>query len=256
MLSDISSIPQSAPMSETSEPATDAPVAEAQPSVEPIARDESYDYDKIVALTFDDGPNTTTTYEVLEVLKKHGVVATFFLVGNNINDESAKAVKYAHDLGCEIENHSKSHGYMNEMSAEECAAEYKYVDDKVYEITGEHTKFFRPPYLAVSDAMWDYIDAAFIAGVGCDDWKDTVTAERRAAVITKRAENGGADGAVILMHDAQGNSQTVEAIDMIIPALKEMGYRFVTVSELFEEKETDPAPLMLYTNVMQTGMWG
>ena len=48
-----------------------------------------------------------------EVLKKHGVVASFFLVGNNINDETAKAVKYAYDLGCEIDNHSKTHPYMN-----------------------------------------------------------------------------------------------------------------------------------------------
>ena len=52
------------------------------------------------------------------------------LIGNNITDESAEAVKYAYDLGCEIDNHSRSHGYMNEMSAEDCAAEYQYVDDK------------------------------------------------------------------------------------------------------------------------------
>ena len=216
-----------------------------------IVRDLDYEWDKVIALTFDDGPNTSTTYEVLEVLKKHGVVASFFLIGNNINEESAKAVKYAYDLGCEIDNHSKSHNYMNEMSAEECAAEIKYVDDKVFEITGEHTKFFRPPYLAIDFPMWDYIEIPFIAGIGCDDWNPKVDVDRRVAVIEKKAK----DCAVILMHDAEGNSQTVEAIDRIIPDLKAQGYKFVTVSELFEAKGITPAEDILYSNVMQTGTW-
>lgn len=217
----------------------------------PIQRDLDYEWDKVIALTFDDGPNTTTTYDVLEVLKKHGVVASFFLIGNNISDESEKAVKYAYDLGCEIDNHSRSHDYMNEMSAEDCTAEYKYVDDKVFEITGEHTKFFRPPYLAIDFPMWDYIDVPFIAGIGCDDWNEKVDVDRRVAVVEKKAK----DGAIILMHDAEGNSQTVEAIDRIIPDLKAQGYKFVTVSELFEEKGITPAKEILYSNVEQTGTW-
>lgn len=224
---------------------------DAAERVEPIQRDLDYEWDKVIALTFDDGPNTTTTYDVLEVLKKHGVVASFFLIGNNINDESEKAVKYAYELGCEIDNHSKSHGYMNEMSAEDCAAEYKYVDDKVFEITGEHTKFFRPPYLAIDFPMWDYIDVPFIAGIGCDDWNEKVDVDRRVAVVGKKAK----DGAIILMHDAEGNSQTVDAIDRIIPDLKAQGYKFVTVSELFEEKGITPAREILYSNVEQTGTW-
>lgn len=230
---------------------SEAPAESEAEQAEPIERDLDYEWDKVIALTFDDGPNTTTTYEVLEVLKKHGVVASFFLIGNNITDESAEAVKYAHDLGCEIDNHSKSHDYMNEMSAEDCEAECRYVDDKVFEITGEHTKFFRPPYLAIDFPMWDYIDVPFIAGIGCDDWNPKVDVDRRVAVVEKKA----ADGAIILMHDAEGNSQTVEAIDRIIPDLKAQGYKFVTVSELFEEKGITPAKEILYSNVEQTGTW-
>ena len=236
---------------ETNTPEETAETSETSEKVTPIERDLDYEWDKVIALTFDDGPNTTTTREVLEVLKKHGVVASFFLVGNNISDESAEVVKYAYELGCEIDNHSKSHEYMNEMTAEECAAEFQYVDDKVLEITGERTKFFRPPYLAIDFPMWDYIDVPFIAGIGCDDWNPKVDVDRRVAVILKKA----ADGAIILMHDAEGNSQTVEAIDQIIPALKEQGYKFVTVSELFEEKGITPAEEILYSNVMQTGTW-
>lgn len=224
----------------------------SEPAVTPINTEPDYEWDKVVALTFDDGPNTTTTNEVLDVLEKHQVVASFFLIGNNITEESAKAVKRAYDLGCEIDNHSKSHNYMNEMAPEDIKAELQYVDDKVYEITGERTKFFRPPYIAIGDVMWENISLPFISGLGCDDWNDKVSVERRVATITK----GVKDGTIILMHDAQGNSKTVEAIDQIIPALKEQGYKFTTVSGLFEAKGITPVTQMIYSNATQEGMWG
>ena len=225
---------------------------EGSSAVTPINPEPDYEWDKVIALTFDDGPNTETTNEVLDVLEKHQVVASFFLIGNNINDESAKSVKRAYDLGCEINNHSKSHGYMDKMTAEEIADEFNYVDQKVFEITGGHTKFFRPPYIAVGDLMWENIDVPFISGIGCNDWDDKVDVDRRVLTITKKAE----DGCIILMHDAQGNHKTVEAIDQIIPALKEQGYKFTTVSGLFEAKGITPASKMIYTNVTQKGMWG
>ena len=228
-----------------------AQAQESEEAAEPIVRDESYEWNKVIALTFDDGPNTTTTREVLEMLKKHGVVATFFLIGDNINDESAKVVKYAHDLGCEINNHSKTHSYMSGMTAEEVKAEFGYVDERVYEITGEHTRFFRPPYIDVGDVMWENIDVPFISGIGCNDWDDNVTADRRVKVILKKAE----DGSIILLHDAEGNSMTVEALDTLIPELKAQGYKFVTLSELFEEKGIEPVSQKIYSNVMQENMW-
>ena len=206
---------------------------------------------KYIALTFDDGPNTTTTNDVLDKLEKHGVVASFFLVGNNINDETAKVVKRAFDMGCEINNHSRSHSDMTTLSAEEIQSEYKFVDDKVFEITGEHTKFFRPPYIAVHQIMFDNIDAPFIAGIGASDWEDRVTAEKRAKTILKQAK----DGDIILLHDMEGNSQTVEALDTIIPELKAQGYKFVTVSELFKAKGIDPDMEKVYTYVTQQYMY-
>lgn len=202
---------------------------------------------KVIALTFDDGPNTTTTNEVLDKLEKYGIKASFFLVGDNITDESAKTVKRAYDLGCEINNHSRSHSNMTELSAEDIQAEYRYVDDKVFEITGEHTKFFRPPYIAVHQVMFDNIDVPFIAGISASDWDDRMTAEKRARTILKQAK----DGDIILLHDMEGNSATVEALDTIIPELQAQGYKFVTVSELFEAKGIDPDMEKVYTNVMQ-----
>lgn len=186
----------------------------------------------VIALTFDDGPNTTTTGEVLDLLEKYQVKASFFLIGNNINDESAKTVKRAYDMGCEINNHSKTHSYMNKMEAADIKAEADYVNEKVKEITGEPTKFFRPPYIAVNDVMYDNIDMPFICGIGCDDWNQNIDVDMRVVGIEGQIK----DGAIILLHDSQGNSQTVEALDRIIPDLLEEGYQFATVSELFEAK--------------------
>lgn len=206
---------------------------------------------KYIALTFDDGPNSTTTNEVIDKLEKYGIVASFFLVGNNIDDESAKAVKRAYDLGCEIDNHSRTHSNMTELSAEEIKAEYDYTDGKVYEITGEHTKFFRPPYIAVHQIVFDNVDVPFIAGIGANDWEDRVTAEMRARMILKQAK----DGDIILLHDAEGNYMTVEALDTIIPELQKQGYKFVTVTELFRAKGIEPDMEKVYTNVMQKNQY-
>ncbi len=231
---------------EQSEPAESSP--EAEPTTEGTEMSEDVKY---IALTFDDGPNTTTTNEVLDMLEKHEIVASFFLIGNNINDDSAKSVKRAYDMGCEINNHSRTHSDMTTLTAEEIQAEYEYVDDKVFEITGEHTKFFRPPYISVHQIMFDNIDVPFIAGIGANDWDDRITAEKRAKTILKQAK----DGDIILLHDAEGNSMTVEALDTIIPELKAQGYKFVTVSELFKAKGIDPDMEKVYTNVTQQYMY-
>lgn len=254
---DISSPESTDSATSVSENSTDSTVSDteqstSEPSVSLINTEPDYEWDKVIALTFDDGPNTTTTNEVLDILEKHQVIASFFLIGNNIDDESAKSVKRAYDLGCEINNHSRSHGNMDKMTAEEIEAEFDHVDEKVMEITGEHTKFFRPPYIAVGDLMWENIDVPFISGLGCNDWDDKVTAEMRVKAIMKNVK----DGDIILMHDMQGNSKTVEAIDELIPMLKEQGYKFTTVSGLFEAKGIEPVTKIVYSNAAQQEMWG
>lgn len=203
----------------------------------------------VIALTFDDGPNTTVTPRVLDLCEKYGVKASFFLIGDNITEESEPVVKRAHDLGCEIDNHSKTHGYMNKMTAEQITDEYNYVSEKVKEITGEPTKFFRPPYIAVNQLMYDVIDVPFINGFGVNDWDSAVTVEERIDGVL----NGVGDGSIILLHDADGNFATVEALETIIPKLQEQGYQFATVTELFIAKGCDVNSdfTMLYTKLPQ-----
>jgi len=230
--------PETTTTTTTKAPETEAP--------EPVAS-------KYIALTFDDGPNTTTTNQILDLLEKYNVKGTFFLIGNNINEDSAKAVKRAFDMGCEIANHSKSHSYMDKLTEDEIKAEVQYVSDKIFEITGTREKYFRPPYIAVSNLMWDTIDLTFINGTGFNDWDDNVAVDKRIMAMKLRAK----DGAIYLLHDAAGNDKTVEALETIIPYLIDEGYQLVTLSELFEAKgvTTDGTDNKIYSKVPQDSQW-
>ena len=200
---------------------------------------------KLIALTFDDGPNTTTSNDILDLLEKYNAKASFFLIGTNINEKSAATVKRAYDMGMEINNHSKTHSNMSKMSAEEMQAEIAFVDEKVEAITGEKTKFFRPPFLDVSAEMYDAIELPFICGIDCQDYKAEVTAQERADSILSNAKNG----VIYLLHDAAGNQQTVDALEIAMPQLVEQGYEFVTLTELFERQGETPKHGIIYSNV-------
>ena len=202
---------------------------------------------KLVALTFDDGPNTTTTMQVLDLIEQYGITASFFVEGQKINSESEKSIKRAVTLGCEIENHSRTHSVMTEMTAEEIAAEIKYTSDKIEAAVGRKPKFFRPPYIAFNELMYDTIDLTFICGNGAEDYLDEVTAEMRYERIMAQV----CDGMVILLHDAEGNFRTVDALKLLIPKLLDEGYEFVTTSQLFERSGVIPEHRTIYTNVHQ-----
>ena len=201
-----------------------------------------------IALTFDDGPNTVITPQVLDLLEAYGAVASFFLIAQNITPASAEVVRRAKAMGCDIENHSLTHGFMNRMTPEQIRSEVKACTDQITEITGEAPKFFRPPFIAVSREMYDNIDLTFICGAGCEDWVPDVSAQERARRVLANAE----DGQIVLLHDMQQNQNTVDALKTILPELKRRGFRFVTVSRLFREKNVIPQRGWLYSNVLQT----
>lgn len=188
---------------------------------------------KLISLTFDDGPNTGTTLEVLDVLEKHQIKASFFLIGNLITEETIPVILREVEMGCDIQNHSWTHPFMNKMTEEEIRKEIQDTSEKIKEVTGEEPRFFRPPFIEVNDLMYDVIDMPFICGQGVEDWVPHVSAEERA----KRVLDQAVDGSIVLLHDLQGNSNTVKALDMIIPKLKERGFEFVTITELFERKK-------------------
>lgn len=222
----------------TPEPAsTSVFTPESAPEPTPTEAPEiDYTSKKLVALTFDDGPNLDITPLVLDKLEKHGVVATFFLIGNLINENTKPVIKRQLELGCEIANHSWNHKYMDKMTAEEIKEEIEKTNKIIYEITGTTPKFFRPPYIALSPTMFEAIDLAFINGINCMDWDPSVSAEDRVKGILENVK----DGDIILIHDFSGNINTVNALDDIIRGLLDDGYALVTVSRLFELKGVDP----------------
>ncbi|MBO4458859.1 MAG: polysaccharide deacetylase family protein [Butyrivibrio sp.] len=205
---------------------------------------------KKIALTFDDGPSTVTTPQVLDKLKKYNVIASFFLVADNINEESEKIVKACITHGCEICNHSKTHSFMTKLSVDEIKAEIKYTDEAIEKLTGYKPRFFRPPYIDVKSEMYECIDLPFICGIHGTDWEDDVLAQQRADMILSQAR----DGAIILMHDYTGNNETVKALDIVIPALLEQGYEFVNITDLFKLGNVEPAVHsgIIYSNIYDT----
>ncbi|WP_315671283.1 polysaccharide deacetylase family protein [Clostridium sp. 19966] len=200
---------------------------------------------KLIALTFDDGPSNVTN-QVLDKLEKYSVTASFFLIGQNISPEKKPLLQRQIQLGCEICNHSWSHPAMSNMTKEDIIDEFQKTNEVIHSEAGVYPKFFRPPYIALSDVMYEAIDLPFICGVGCNDWEDSVSSAQRAETIL----NSASDGTIILMHDAEDNIKTVEALDTIIPELKERGFCFVTVSQLFQQKSVNPSvKYKIWTNI-------
>lgn len=197
---------------------------------------------KYVALTFDDGPCIGTTDKVLDVLEEYGVKASFFVIGELLTEETKYLTKRAFDMGCTIENHSKTHKSMPTLSEKEIVDEIEYTTEVITKVTGDEPVYFRPPYIDYDQKMYDNIDLTFICGYGCEDWEESVTADMRYERVMADLK----PGSIILLHDLDGNVQTVEAIKKIIPAILQEGYEFVTIRELFEKCNVVPEKNVVY----------
>ena len=200
---------------------------------------------KLAALTFDDGPTVGITDRVLDVLEENHAVASFFLIGQQITEETEYLVKRAHGMGCTIENHSKTHQSMPKHSEQEIVDEIKETSDRIEKIVGEKPEFFRPPYIDYDQKMYDLIDLTFISGYGCEDWLPEVSAKERTERLLKVAR----PGFMILLHDMADNMQTVEAIKTLIPELKRQGYEFVTIRDIFMKSGIKPEHNVVYMSV-------
>ncbi len=188
------------------------------------------------SLTFDDGPNLTTSIRMMDVLEKHGVRGSFFVCGKNINEETRAVMLRAQSLGCTIENHSWSHSHMTELSAEEIRDEFERTSDLIEKTTGRRPEFFRAPYIDADEKVFSSVPVPFIEGENCEDWVAEVDADTRYERIISTINNGS----ILLLHDFEGNDATVECIDRLIPVLKERGFEFFTAPEIFSKLGVDP----------------
>ncbi len=203
---------------------------------------------KYVSLSFDDGPcsdSPDTTSDMLDILQKHNVAASFFVIGNKINDSNIPVLKRALSMGCDIQNHSFTHPFMTKLTEEQIKTEFNKCEALIKGIAGTASQFFRPPYIDVNDLMYKNIDRTFICGVGCNDWDNNYDAEYRLNSMKESA----ADGVIYLLHTMEGNDYTLKAVDQLIPYLKEQGYTFVTVPQMFALKNIKPEHHKLWSIV-------
>lgn len=191
---------------------------------------------RAIALTFDDGPSQATL-TILEILERHRAKATFFVCGLNA-ERHPSIVRAAARAGHEIGNHGYSHARLWLRNARFIYEELAAAQRAITAITGTTPRWFRPPYgvrwfglreaqrrLGLTGVMWTAL---------ARDWR--LPADAIAARLLRSAQNG----AIFCLHDgreldpAPRTAPTVEAVRLLVPALRERGFALVTVSELFE----------------------
>ncbi len=194
--------------------------------------------DKVIALTFDDGPTPKYTQQILEILKQQNVKATFFCVGEMVHYFPQLAKQEVAD-GHVIGNHTWHH-WLQKMNSEVAANEIESTATAIFQATGVKTSLFRPPYGALNNGVADYAKKNNYAILM---WSDDSEDYRRPSVsklvnnVLREAKPGG----MVLMHDGGGNrAQTVAALPKIINALKKRGYQFVTVPKLLMQQQIAP----------------
>ncbi|MFE9691588.1 bifunctional polysaccharide deacetylase/glycosyltransferase family 2 protein [Micromonospora sp. NPDC005806] len=192
---------------------------------------------RTLALTFDDGPDPRWTPQILDVLRRHHAHATFFVVGARV-DEHPELVRRILAEGHEIGSHTFTHVDLGAAPAWRAGAELSWTRNAIAGATGREVTLLRLPFSSITTslsqpeyrAMRDAAGSGHVAVLADRDARDW----QRPGVpaIVRAATPQGGAGAVVLMHDGGGDrSQTVAALDQLLPRLAGQGYRFTTVSE-------------------------
>ena len=183
----------------------------------------------MVALTFDDGPRKGSTELIVDALKKVNGRATFFVVGQMV-EQSPDLVKKAVEAGCQIGNHTYDHANLNKLGAYGVRTEVNKCSNAVYAAAGVYPMIGRPPYGSVNQTVRNAVNIPwFNWNVDTLDWKN-----RDANYVYNYVINNVKDGQVILMHDL--HPTTAQAMVKAIPKLHEMGYQLVTIDEMAKVK--------------------
>ncbi len=186
-----------------------------------------------IALTFDDGPHPKYTPEIIELLDKYDIKATFFIVGKNAK-ENPDILRQIVDAGHEIGNHTVSHIDFNKSSYDKIKKEILECNETILEIGEYSTKLLRPPGGAVNKKVRQIAKSEgfkiILWSVDTRDWAH-ISVEKMTDNIMTNVKSGS----IILFHDyISRKSPTPETLDIVIPMLLEKGYKFVTVGEMIE----------------------
>lgn len=182
---------------------------------------------RYVALTFDDGPSIKTI-ELVNLLKKYKIKATFFLLGERVN-YYLDSVEYIKEMGHEIGNHSYTHPDFKNLTINEIQTEVEKTQEAIYKVTKTLPKLFRFPYGSYNETCLEYINLPIILwNVDSLDWKYL----NQNIIIRNVIDNLESEN-IILFHDYHLLKK--EALENVIKFLLDHDYEFVTVSELFKE---------------------
>jgi peptidoglycan/xylan/chitin deacetylase (PgdA/CDA1 family) len=191
---------------------------------------------RVLALTFDDGPHPELTPKLLDILRHHGVRATFYVIGRNVETYPEIARRIVSE-GHEIANHSWSHPALTGLSAARLRSEVENTSAVIQRVTGRRPTNIRPPYGAINDR----VRRSLIEDHGLDVimWSVDPLDWRRpgASVVAQRLVEGAEPGAILLAHDIHPG--TIEAVPETITRLKAKGYAFATVSQLLALQDAE-----------------
>lgn len=188
---------------------------------------------KIVALTFDDGPDRNVTPKIIDVLNEYNVKGTFFFQGDKIQNNE-DIVRKAFKYGNQIAGHSFSHPMFTKISKEQIIRELTKTNNLINSCIGKIPVYFRPPYGDIDENTLKYLEDnsnAIIWSLDTFDWVKGTTAAEIAKFVVDYIEPED----IILMHSNNGKQETLKAVPLIIKGLKDKGYEFVTVSEMLKK---------------------
>ena len=184
--------------------------------------------DNLVSISFDAAWGNEDTQQLIDILGKYNVKATFFVVGDWV-DRYPESVKALHDAGHEIMNHSNTHAHLPQLSAQQITDDLNACNDKIEAVTGVRPTLIRLPYGDYDDNSIRTVRAMGMEPIQWDvdslDWKDL-----SAADITKRVTSKVCPGSIVLFHNAA--KHTPEALPGIIESLLQDGYTFVPISQI------------------------
>lgn len=190
---------------------------------------------KLVALTFDDGPDPRFTNQILDILLKYQVRACFFVIGKNAEQYPELITREIRE-GHEVENHTFNHPFLSQSGMVETETEIRRTGEIIKQLTHKEPHYFRPPRNLFTQ---DTLDIAAKNGYQTVLW--SICVEHRASKtphdMAQRVIQASDPGMIILAHDGNlDRSKTVEALPIIIEAYQQGGYTFVRLDELLAAK--------------------
>jgi peptidoglycan/xylan/chitin deacetylase (PgdA/CDA1 family) len=189
--------------------------------------------EKEIALSFDDGPNREYTSQVLSTLAQYHALATFFVIGKNIQGNES-ILKQIDAAGHSIGNHSYTHSFFVDFkSVQDFKNELNQTADSVFKIIGKRMKLFRPPYGVTTPNIAKASKALNYSIIGWNIRSFDTTADT-AQIISRRVQSQIKPGSIILFHDT--SDKTIQVLEQTLNFAKENGYKIISIEQLLKVK--------------------